>query len=424
MSISSALFSGVSGLNANSTAMTVIGNNIANTNTSGYKASDTTFSDVISQSSDVGRGTQLNSISTSFEQGSLESTTSVTDLGLEGDGFFIVNDGNSSYYTRDGRFSFDKDRYIVNSNGLKLQGWAADSNGNATGALQDLQFSAGDVPPNQTSSISVTANLDSRVTAIPGGFDATNATTVAATSHFSTGVTVYDSLGNPHTTVIYFTKTTTPVPPATDSVWEWNATVDGSEITGGTAGTLEIEGSGTITFGSDGTFSSATGLTSSDFDFIGAAQSQNITFDFGTATNGTTQFGSASSVGLLSQDGYASGSLQSISIDEEGLITGFFTNGQIQPVALVAVANFQNMDGLKAAGGSLYAETFDSGPPVVTEANTGGAAAIQSNTLEQSNVDLAQEFVKMITTQRGFQANSRTITTTDEMMAEIINIKR
>lgn len=312
MSISSALFSGVSGLNANSTAMTVIGNNIANTNTAGFKSSGTTFSDVISQSSDVGRGVQLNSISTSFEQGSLESTSSVTDLGLEGEGFFVVNQGNASFYSRDGRFGFDKDRFLVNSNGLKLQGWAADSSGNATGALQDLSFTTGDVAPNATTTTSVTANLDSRVTAIPGGLDVTNATTVAATSHFSTGITVYDSLGNPHTSVIYFTKITTPVPPATDSVWQWNSTVDGSEITGGTPGTLEIEGAGTITFGSDGTFSSATGLGTSDFDFIGAAQSQNITFDFGNATNGTTQFGSASSVGLLSQNGYASGSLQSI----------------------------------------------------------------------------------------------------------------
>jgi len=415
MSISSALFSGVSGLNANSTAMTVIGNNIANTNTTGFKSGSTTFADVMSQSSEVGRGTQLDSISTAFNQGSLESSSKVTDLALEGEGFFVVNQGNSSFYTRAGHFNFDKERYIVNADGFRVQGWAADSSGNPTGSLQDLSFPAGEVAPNATSTLTVKTNLDSRVTDIAGGFLSTDP---AGTSHFSTGVTVYDSLGNPHTTVTYFTKTA-------NNSWEWNATVDGGEITGGTAGVLEVEASGTLTFNPDGTLNTQA-TTTSDFDFADGppSQTQVIAFDFGTTTDGSTQYGSASAVGLIDQNGFPSGSLQSISIDRNGLISGFFTNGQVQPVAVLAVANFQNTDGLVAAGNSLFAETFDSGQPVVTQANSGVAAAVQSNSLEQSNVDLAEQFVKMITTQRAFQANSRTITVTDEMMAEIINIKR
>lgn len=425
MSLSSSLYSGVSGLNSNTSAMSVIGNNIANANTVGFKGATANFSDIISQSlssgsdlSQIGRGSQVSSISNSFTQGSLESTSSVTDLALEGDGFFIVNDGLSSYYTRAGQFSFDNDGSLVNVDGLTVQGWDADSSGNPTGAIQDINFATASAAPNVTTSVTLNANLDSRET-VTGPF---NLADPSGTSNFSSGVTVYDSLGNSHTVITYFSKTA-------DNAWEWNAVVDGSELT---SGITEIEASGTLSFTTSGELDTET-TTVSDFNFTGGATlNQVISFDFGdsmstdggTGLAGSTQFGADSAVSLLDQDGFTSGTLQSISVDEDGLITGFFTNGKTQPLAIVAVATFQNQEGLNKVGNNLFSETFATGQPVITLGGVGGAGKVQSNSLEQSNVDLAEEFVKMITTQRAFQANSRTITTTDEMMAEIINMKR
>ena len=425
MSLSSSLYSGISGLNANTNAMSVIGNNIANANTSGFKSGRANFSDVISQSlssgsnpNQIGRGAQISSISNSFTQGSLESTSSATDLALEGDGFFIVNDGLSSYYTRAGQFSADKNRNLVNTDGLTVQGWDSDSNGNPTGAIKDINFANASATPQVTSSVTLNANLDSRET-IAGAF---NLADPAGTSNFSSGLTVYDSLGNAHTVICYFSKTAA-------NAWDWNAVVDGSELT---SGLTEIEASGTLSFTTSGELDTET-TTVSDFNFAGgSALNQVINFDFGdslttdggTGLSGSTQFGADSAVSLLDQDGFTSGTLQSISVDQDGIITGFFTNGKTQPLAIVAVATFQNQGGLNKVGSNLFSETFATGQPVITMGGVGGSGKVQSNSLEQSNVDLAEEFVKMITTQRAFQANSRTITTTDEMMAEIINIKR
>lgn len=425
MSISSSLYSGVSGLNANADAMTVIGNNIANSNTVGFKSGRANFSDIISQSissgsknSQLGRGAQLSSISNSFMQGSLESTSSVTDLALEGDGFFIVNDGLASYYTRAGQFIFDSEGKLVNADGLTVQGWDADLSGNQTGAIQNIDLSSVSSTPNATTAVTLSTNLDSRA-AVTGPFDLANPST---TSNFSSGITVYDSLGNAHTVITYFTKTAA-------NAWAWNAVVDGNELT---SGSTEIEASGTLLFTANGELDVETTAVS-DFDFAGgASQTQAISFDFGdsittdggTGLVGSTQFGADSAVGLLDQDGFTSGRLQSVSIGQDGLITGFFTNGRTQPLAIVAVAKFQNQNGLNKAGNNLFSETFATGQPVISQGGVSGAGKVQSNSLEQSNVDLAQEFVKMITTQRAFQANSRTITTTDEMMAEVINLKR
>ncbi len=535
MSLSSSLYSGVSGMSSNTVAMTLIGNNIANANTVGYKSGRANFTDIISQSlsgssvlAQIGRGSQVGSITFSQTQGSLESTESVTDLALEGDGFFIVSDGLTTYYTRAGQFDFDKDKNLVNVEGFVVQGWDVDANGNPTGSIKDINFAAVSANPQATSEINLNVNLDSRspisgfvfttgtndqivfnegganitlsLTTDGGlisgraytgdqvaaaiklaletrnttadvynvswddstrrftvenvstnttdinilwtdagstaasrlGYTADDALTVGTsgtsdnstvgqfassdpggTSNFSTGITVYDSLGNPHTVVIYFTR-------VQGTSWEWNAVVDGSEITGGTAGLPEIEASGTLSFNSDGSLNlSAT--TSSDFDFTGGAtQDQGIAFDF----TGSTSFGSESVANFLDQDGFAAGALQSITIDQSGLITGLLTNGQSKPLANIAVARFQNPNGLTKVGNNMLAESFVSGQPVVSKGGVGGAATIQSLALEQSNVDLAQEFVKMIVTQRAFQASSRTISVTDEMMSEIINLKR
>lgn len=425
MSIASSLYSGISGLSSNANAMTVIGNNIANSNTNGFKSGRVDFADVISQSiassspsSQVGRGTQVANVTTYFGQGSLASTENVTDMAIEGDGFFVVNDGTSNFYTRDGAFDFDRNEDMVNAAGLVVQGWFSDTNGNATGALTDMNFSGISSTPSASSTTTINANFGAGDAIVPA-FDVLTPDT---TSNFATGITLYDSLGSSHTATVYFSKTAA-------NAWAWNAVVPAADHT---TGTNTITATGALTFLANGSLDLES-QTVNDFDFAGSpTQNQSIIFDFGdsittdggTGLAGSTQFGSTSAVSVLNQNGFGAGDLQSIAVDSGGLVTGFFTNGNTQPIALIALADFTNRGGLSKVGNNLYGETFNSGQPVIVQAGTSGLGKIQSNSVEQSNVDLAQEFVRMITTQRGFQANSRTISVTDEMMAEVINIKR
>lgn len=315
----------------------------------------------------------------------------------------------------------DKDGNIVNPDGLILQGYQVDSAGNITGTIDDLTISSSTAPPRATTDVEIAANLDSSST-IPAAFDVNDPT---STSNFSTAMTVYDSLGNGHLTTVYFRKSAEA---ATGNTWEWYAVVDGAELTGGVTA---IQAQGTIDFDTTGAMDTVT-TTLSDFDFSGGAtQSQAITFDFGstiagggTGLDGTTQFGSTSATVSQNQDGYSSGALQGFSIDQEGLITGLFTNGQTRVLGQVVLSTFSSPDGLTMMGSNLYAESFESGQPIVGAPNTAGRGGIFANSLELSNVDLGSEFINLITAQRGFQANSRIITTTDEILGELVNLKR
>lgn len=429
MTILTSLFSGVSGLNANGSAISIIGNNIANMNTTGFKASRASFADVLSQdlaggsgTSQIGRGVFLSSVNPTFTQGSFETTSSALDLAIDGDGFYIVKDSSGgTFYTRAGQFNMDKNGNIVNPEGLILQGYQVDSAGNITGTIDDLTISSSTSPPRPTANAEMAANLDSSST-IPAAFDVNNPT---STSNFSTAMTVYDSLGNGHLTTVYFRKSAEAV---TGNTWEWYAVVDGSELTGGVTA---IQAQGTLDFDTTGALDTVT-TTLSDFDFSGGAtQSQVINFNFGstiagggTGLDGTTQFGSPSATLSLNQDGFASGALQGFSINQEGIITGLFTNGQTRVLGQVVLSTFNSPDGLTMMGKNLYAESFDSGQPIVGAPNTAGRGNIFSNSLELSNVDLGSEFINLITAQRGFQANSRIITTTDEILGELVNLKR
>ncbi|MDB4975442.1 MAG: protein of unknown function domain protein, partial [Myxococcaceae bacterium] len=243
------------------------------------------------------------------------------------------------------------------------------------------------------------------------------------TSNFSGPVTVYDSLGNAHQTTVYFAKTS-------DSTYEWHALVDGSEITGGTAGS-QIEGaSGTLAFGTSGQLQTST-TTASIWNFTNAEPGQEITFDFGksvadggTGLDGTTAFASASNVNATTQDGYAAGTVQGITVSNTGTITGSFTNGQRRTLGQVAVASFKSDDGLNRIGQGLYSQTETSGEPLLGKATTGGRGAIAAGALEQSNVDIGTEFVDLIAFQRGFQANSKVVQTADEMYSTLVDMKR
>ncbi len=446
MAILTSLYAGISGINANGASLSVIGNNIANVNTVGFKASRASFADVLSQSlagssgrTQIGRGSYLSDVSPMFTQGSLEATSSGLDLGIDGDGFFLVKDtAGATYYTRAGQFNVNKDGFMGNSEGLLLQGYQVDANGAISGTIDNIDVSSTSTPPNATSSARITANLDSRESAIGTGFNINDLTN---TYHFSTSMSVYDSLGNEHLVTVYFTKVYEDTAGGTGNYWQWNAVADGVSGTAVMArGYLQFDQSGALVAENvadmdiDPTDPAGLNLPAafSDFDFTGGvAQSQSITFDFGTGTavggsglDGTTQFGSVSSTLFQSQDGYASGSLKSLSINQNGVISGLYTNGQTRTLGQVVLGIFNNPHGLTKMGKNLYGESYDSGQPIIGAPNAGGRGRLLSNSLELSNVDLAEEFIKLITAQRGFQANSRVITATDEMLAELVNLKR
>ena len=431
MSISSSLFSGVSGLTSYGYAMSVIGDNIANVNTIGFKGSNTAFEDVLSQSiatasgtSQVGRGVTLSNVVSSFDQGSFESTSEATDLAIGGKGFFMVQDPDTgtTYFTRSGVFRFDVDGNFVNPSGLVVQGWQVEENADGSistvGAIDDIVISATSSDPNPTSLVTEAVNLDADET-ISAAFTLNEATGDVTNYAYSTSLNVYDSLGSTHAVTIYFTK-------VADNTWTWNAVVDDQNTQ---SGSFEIQASGTLTFNSDGVLTDETlDLSQCLFDFAGAAaQNQTIDFNFGTQTgaiNESTQNAGSSTTTYQTQDGYGSGFLENISVDGDGVIAGHYSNGQILYLYKIALANFQNPWGWDKEGGSLYAESRDSGQPITGPPGSAGLGNISSNSLEQSNVDIATEFVKMIITQRAFQANSRVITSTDDMMQELINLKR
>lgn len=420
MGISSALYSGISGLNTNGNAMSVLGNNIANTNTIGFKASRTVFSDLLATTisgsggtSQVGRGTQLSTVDNLFSQGTFENTESGTDLAIEGEGFFIVkpNVGEQSFYTRAGAFRFDKSGVLVNPEGLKVQGKAFDANGNlSVGDPTDIKVDIGTlIQAKPTSSINLTTNLDANAQVV--AFDPLNP---ATTSNYATSTRIFDTLGNTHLLTTYFNITG-------PGSWTWNAMVDSADVTTPDAGPYTLVGSGNLTFDANGNLTAGSvGTTNAGaLDWInGSDPALQLNFAFQT-----TQYSSDSVVISQAQDGYGAGNLVKISIDGAGIVTANYSNGQQIKVSQVALAKFPNVGGLSKAGGNLYAASDNSGAPRVGIPSS-ELGTIFTNALEQSNVDLAQEFVKMITTQRGFQANSKIITTTDEMLGELINLKR
>lgn len=323
---------------------------------------------------------------------------------------------NTQPNPRAGQFRIDNSGYLINSGNERLQGYLTDSSNNITSNVGDIQISSTPVSPRSSANINLAMNLDANET-VPAAFSAANPT---ATSNFSAGVTVYDSLGNSHLVTIYFRKS------AANS-WQWNALVDGGEITGGTAGVNEVEANGTLTFNTSGALTNAT-TTASDFDFLGAAQNQTIAFNFGSTTttgtglDGATQFGSDSAINNLTQDGYASGSLKSVTVSANGTVSGNYTNGTTRTISQIVLARFQSESGLRRMGGNDFVETLESGAALIAAPGTGGLGSVLSATLEQSNVDVANELIKMMIIQRGFQANSRTIGAVNDMLAQLVNL--
>lgn len=433
------LFTGISGLNANSLALSVVGDNIANANTIGFKSSRANFADILSQTlsgasaMQVGRGTMIIDIQKMFTQGTLETTANPLDLAIEGDGFFVVRQPNGpTYYTRAGQFRINKDGYLVDPNGYLLQAYQMDANGNVTGAIGNVYLAGLMSDPSATNLITIQVNLDSREN-LPDSWQYQGGSTLppAGTYNYSTAITIYDSQGNPHLIYIFFHK-------VDQNKWEahivYNNSATGTnyvevDFDANADGTQPI----TILFNENGTIRDIyVGASNNppnpyfrptaffDFSDWGVVSPQSVELDF----SNSTQYGSPNAVVFQNQNGYTAGNLIAVTVDQDGVISGVFTNGQVKKVAQVVLAKFVAAHNLTKVGNNLFLESYGSGGPTYGAPGTVGVGKVYANSLEASNVDLAEEFIRMIAAQRAFQANVRVITTTDNILNELMNIIR
>ena len=407
-----AMYSGISAIEANQQSMDVIGNNIANVNTTAYKAGRVTFEDQLSQTiqgagaptasvggtnpMQIGLGVRVASIDTLMQQGGLQSTTKPTDMAIQGNGYFMLGDSTGVSYTRDGSFSIDSSGNLVNaSNGSYVLGWKADANGSVDSTAQITPTSHLSVPVGGLTAV------QSTTTATFGGNLSADSTTTSAP--YTRSLKVYDTLGESQNVTFSFTRDAT-----TPNTWDWSASGDAA-----------ASGSGTITFDTSGKQIAATGgLTLTPTD--GAAVGQVIAPDF----TGVTQISGSSSAAPTSQNGFAPGTLQSFSVNQTGAVTGVFNNGLTRVLGQVALSDFPNPGGLARSGNNEFKPTINSGQATVGAALTSSLGQISTGYLEQSNVDLSNEFTNMIVTQRSFQANTKIVSTVDEMLNTVIQMKQ
>lgn len=416
----------VSGIKASSTNLGIIGNNIANAGTTGFKTSRGEFADVYASSllgtssSATGRGVSISGVNQSFTQGNISSTNNVLDMAINGSGFFVMNDDGTNVYSRAGNFHVDRDGLVVNSNGNNLMTFNTTDAGIRSGGVSPLKIDTSLIQPKATVQVDMIANLDSRstvpATAWPGGgFDAFASPPTAPDPDMfnaSTSVTVYDSLGNSHIQSVYFVKT------ATANEWSVYSLMDGVSETGPV----------TVTFDTSGQIPTAslplkvTAAAWAPLDTAGAANGA-VAQTFDLVLSKLTQFGSDFSVSDVVQDGFTTGQLRGVEIGDAGIVFARFTNGQARALGQVALANFTNTAGLQPLGGSLWSETFDSGQPVLSAAGVGGVGVVTSGSLEDSNVEVTEQLVSMIVAQRNFQANAKVIQTEDAITQTIINMR-
>ena len=421
----------LSGLNAASADLRVIGNNVANANTTGFKQSNIQFADIYAasalgaSSNSIGSGVKISDVKQEFAQGNIDFTSSNLDLAISGEGFFRLNDNGVTKYSRAGSFGVDNGGFVVNSEGQRLTGYQADSSGNITGALGDIVISTSDLPPNATTSVSMTANLDASQTAPAAAFNRTDATTY----NHSTSLTTYDTQGNAILQTMYFDKT------AVSGVWNMytyltnpaGTVVEAIPTTGSGAGGVGVSGDPVVlTFNTNGVLTSAVPnngtATVADYQAVNPGTgASNMSVD--VTLTGLTQYGSGFGVTDLTQDGYTTGRLSGVDVGDSGVITARYTNGQSLSLAQVAMANFRNLNGLLQLGDTSWSESFSSGSALVGAPGTGTLGFIQSGALEGSNVDLTEQLVNMITAQRNFQSNAQVIQTADTITQTIINIR-
>jgi len=427
-----AFSSGLTGLNAFSTWLSVIGNNLANLNTVGFKGSSVTFQDLVSQSlggtsmnpTQVGLGVGIGSMSPMFIQGAIEASRDPMNVAIQGSGFFVVRSTNGIAYTRAGNFSFDNTGSLVTPDGLRVQGWTSVDRATgkviSTGSYGDITVPPGVLrAPTATTVFSAVTNLS---------------TDAAVGSTFASSVQIYDALGTPHAVTITYTKTAA-------SAWTFKAEVPGAEVAGGVVGTPFQVMAGTLTFDAQGRLATVTptapatgGGTApviADLAFAtpawtSGASASTLTFDIIDANREArlTGYKSPSATSSIDQNGNGAGMISGMSVSPDGTILASFGAGQTVAVGQLATAAFNNPRGLVKLGSNLYGETQAAGVPNVGGAGASGRGSLIGSALEQSNVDIAQEFTSMILAQRGYQANSKSIMTSDEMLVETLNLKR
>ncbi len=446
MSIYTALRAGVSGLTANSSALAVISDNIANVNTVGYKRSGVDFTALVNAQNsnttyNAGGVLPLTRQQISL-QGSLEQSRSTTDLAISGDGFFIVStnnqqlsNGGSVLFTRAGSFTIDADGYMVNAQGLFLQGWPVSPDGSVTSsptslsAIEPVNISGVGGLAEPTANVGLNANLNSGQTdyaGAQGAYDVGDMATGTITPHFESSLEVYDSLGAPRTVAFGFLKTG-------PNTWRVEAYARPNTNTTGGAASGGILAAGILNFNTDGTVASVAGHgTPSTVQNIGGAftidwaattgaADQNITLDLAT---GMTQFANNFGVTSVTADGVPPGDLVGLVLEGDGMLTAQFSNGRASALYQIPLATFLNPNGLKSDVGGAFRTTLESGLYNINSVNAGGAGRLVSGALEASNVDLAAEFTNLITTQRAYSASSKIITTADEMLEELLRVKR
>lgn len=423
---------GLSGLNTSSKALDVVGNNIANSSTVGFKSAEVHFSDVYANSlsgggaSQVGIGATISGIQQAFSQGNVTATNNPLDISINGGGFFRMSSSGAITYTRNGQFHLDNAGYIINDQGMRLTGYQADANGVISPSSPvDIQLSASQIQPRATSdplagNITATLNLDSRE-GVPSivPFNSSN----PSTYNYSTALSVYDTLGVSHTMTLYFQRT------AAGGSWNVYGSMDGGAAQaiattagvpagGGAAATV---GGGALAFNTSGVLTSGMPITLPTWALTTGAVSpwSPGAIDF----TGTSQYGSASSVDRMTQGGFTTGSLSGLSVGSDGVVQGRYSNGQARNLGQVVLATFANPNGLQSLGNNQWSLSSVSGPELISSPGTGGRGVLQSSSVEESNVDLTAQLVNMITQQRNYQANAQTIKTQDSIMQTLVNLR-
>ncbi len=427
MGVVSTMSTAISGLEANGEMLSVISDNIVNANTTAFKGSRAEFNAILMEDklnsaggNQIGSGSRVAAITSLFTQGSITRTNRATDMAINGQGMFVLKSDRGTTFTRDGSFRFDKDGWMTTFGGSRVQAYQATPEGKMSGKMGDIRLSYTAIPAKPTNKISLYANLDARM-AVGGPL---NLERPEDSAHYTTATQVFDSVGNAHPVSMYFNRTA-------ENQWEWYAMTDGGDVQNGVKGTPAAVARGTLDFDQLGRLQGSTQETLNTSFAGGAVPEQAMLFDFGdpindlgTGQKGTTMYGATNGVFRNVQDGFTAGHLADTIVDGDGMITGVYSNGENRVLGQMAIARFDAPERLTKTGENMFIETPGSGQAEIGKAKTNGRGAIATRALEASNIDLANEFVEMIKAQRGFQASAKSISTANDMLEEIINLRR
>ncbi len=427
MGVVSSMSTAISGLEANGEMLSVISDNIVNANTTGFKSSRAEFQSLVmadvmqsSGGEQIGQGSKVAGVTGLFSQGSVSRTNRSTDMAVNGNGFFVVKGEEGVAFTRDGSFRFDKEGWLTTLGGQRVQAYAGDGSGKIGGKVDDIRLDFKAIPAKSSQQIELFANLDARIP-VGAPLDINHP---EDTAHFTTAMQVFDSVGNAHSVSMYFNRTA-------ENMWEWTAMTDGGQLADGVDGKPTTMAKGMLTFDALGKLQDSKQEMVNTTFRNGAVPQQEMYFNFGDPTSnngtgmkGTTMYGANNQIFRNTQDGHTAGVLADTVIDSDGVITGVYSNGENRLLGQIAMARFDATEKLAKVGQNQFVETPQSGQALIGRPKSNGRGAVQTRSLEHSNVDLAAEFVEMIRAQRGFQASAKSITSADQMLEEVINLNR